>query len=181
MSAISDEYTCIREGMQPLRRVFLRQFKNQLSLRHLLTYCPQIKHKCKFQLSIAHHMKYFQIFSILPSKTAKGPIFPIIKIYFVYFSYVSILARQLTPIAPRFSSPEIAEVGSSCLLFEDVLLFLFVDLYSCLLTMMSIFMPSNAFLVLMRFATFLLQVCITSYISIYSQRESIVLPGAAWR
>ena len=47
------------------------------------------------------------------------------------------------------------------------------------LTMMSILPPSNAFLVLMRFATFLQRVRITSYVKLLCYRELIVLdqPG----
>ena len=44
---------------------------------------------------------------------------------------------------------------------------------------MSILPPSNAFLVLTHFATFLLRVCITSYMN--TQLERVNSTGAAWR
>ena len=60
------------------------------------------------------------------------------------------------------------------------LLIEFVDLYSRCLTMMSILPPSNAFLVLSRFATFLLRVRIRSYMT-NTQLERVNSSGAAWR
>ena len=61
----------------------------------LAYYCPSYK-------------IYIFWFPIFTSKIAKGPILPINKIYFLNISYVRISARQQTPVAPRFSSPGIA-------------------------------------------------------------------------
>ena len=57
------------------------------------------------------------------------------------------------------------------------LLIVFVDLYSHLLTMMSILPSSNAFLVLTRFATFLIRVSEAKYIHL----EGVDSTEAAWR